>query len=173
MRIDSAIYDRVRLFRAPNSRHPKTGLHKRRFTYDELMGLNIDRIRELAAEPVGFDLGTVSATPPQLLADWQAAEAEVHAHRAVRAVAGVGPADRLNHDNLEFIRTDADDGERHTRLFRAAANLKEFNASPKLVHALLTEAALDSGLSHSEVRRQIDCGIAHADRPKAGIGGAP
>ena len=101
VRIDSAIYDRVRLLRAPNSRHPKTGLHKRRFTHDELMGLNIDRIRELAAEPVGFDLGTVSATPPQLLADWQAAEAEVHEHRAVCAVAGAGSAERLNRDTTE------------------------------------------------------------------------
>ena len=96
----------------------------------------------------------------------------MHEHRAFRAVAGVSSAERLNRDTLEFIRAGADDGERHTRLFRAAANLKEFNAPPKLVHALLTEAALDSGLSPSEVRRQIDCGIAHADRSKAGTGGA-
>ena len=35
--IDTGIYDKVRPFRAPNSRHPKTGLHKRRLTHDELM----------------------------------------------------------------------------------------------------------------------------------------
>ena len=31
--IDTGVYDRVRAFRAPNSRHPKTGLHKRRLSY--------------------------------------------------------------------------------------------------------------------------------------------
>src|SRR5262249_28738914 len=36
--IDGGVYDKVRAFRAPNSRHPKTGLHKRRLSHDELLG---------------------------------------------------------------------------------------------------------------------------------------
>ena len=35
--IDTSVYDRVRAFRAPNSRHPKTGLHKRRLEFGELL----------------------------------------------------------------------------------------------------------------------------------------
>ena len=42
--IDAGVYDRVRPFRAPNSRHPKTGLHKRRLTFDELLGLSLDAV---------------------------------------------------------------------------------------------------------------------------------
>src|SRR5262249_16017195 len=35
VKIDTGVYDKVRAFRAPNSRHPKTGLHKRRLSFDE------------------------------------------------------------------------------------------------------------------------------------------
>src|SRR5262249_46357837 len=35
--IDTGVYDKVRAFRAPNSKHPKTGRHKRRLSHDELM----------------------------------------------------------------------------------------------------------------------------------------
>ncbi|MEN6407226.1 MAG: DNA primase, partial [Thermoguttaceae bacterium] len=58
--IDTGVYDRVRAFRAPNSRHPKTGLHKRRLTFDELAG-PLDAILELAKTPAAFDI----LTPPQ------------------------------------------------------------------------------------------------------------
>ena len=34
--IDGGVYDKVRAFHAPNSRHPKTGLHKRALMLDEL-----------------------------------------------------------------------------------------------------------------------------------------
>jgi hypothetical protein len=39
---------------------------------------------------------------------------------------------------------------------------------PPLAHALLTEAALDSGLPPSEVRRQIDCGLEHSRQAQGG-----
>ncbi len=54
------------------------------------------------------------------------------------------------------------------RLFRAAANLAEFDGPPALAHALLTEAALDSGLTPSETRCAIDGGLAHARRQRDG-----
>src|SRR5262245_2563585 len=37
--VDGSIYSKCRLFRAPNSRHPKTGLYKRRLMLDELTHL--------------------------------------------------------------------------------------------------------------------------------------
>jgi len=49
-------------------------------------------------------------------------------------------------------------------LFSAAANLAELGCPPALAHELLTEAGRDAGLSPSEVRRQIDCGLRHRGR---------
>ena len=53
--IDASIYDKIRAFRAPNSRHPKTGRHKRRLTFDELLYLKATAIVKLAAEPEPFE----------------------------------------------------------------------------------------------------------------------
>ena len=46
--IDTKIYDNKRLFRIPNSKHEKTGLHKIMITYDELVNLKYDDIRSMA-----------------------------------------------------------------------------------------------------------------------------
>jgi hypothetical protein len=161
-----AIYDRVRAFRAPNSRHPKTGLHKRRLTVDELLGLNLDRIRMMAAAPSPFEMPSPTGRSQRLAAAWGAAEAAVAAEgeamktRAAAIVASGGP-DSLNRVTLELLRAGMPKGDRHRLLFSAAANLAEFGCPPRLAHALLTEAGLDMGLAPSDVRRQIDCGIEH------------
>jgi len=62
VQIDTGVYDKVRLFRAPNSRHPKTGLHKRQLSLDELTGLSIDGIMDLAGVPAPFDLPEPAVT---------------------------------------------------------------------------------------------------------------
>jgi hypothetical protein len=165
-KIDTGVYDKVRLFRAPNSRHPKTGLHKRRLSLKELLHLDADRIRQLAAAPEPFALPIVTAADPQAAADWQAAlqaverEAEAKAERRAALANG---APQLNRVTLDFIRDGADQGDRHRLLFSAAANLAEFGCSPALAHALLTEAALDSGLPPADVHRQIECGLKQAE----------
>jgi hypothetical protein len=161
--VDSGVYDKVRAFRAPNSRHPKTGLYKRRLSYDEVLNLSLDRILGLAEQPEPFDLPPAPAPSDRAQADW--AEAATRVQRAAelkiqRQLAGQGTPS-LNRTTLEFIRNGAEVGDRHRLLFSAAANLAEFGCTPELAHALLTEAALDSGLTPSEVRRQIDCGLQH------------
>jgi hypothetical protein len=163
--IDAGVYDKVRLFRAPNSRHPKTGLHKRRLTLDELLHLDAARVRHLAAVPEPFALPVVAAGDPQAAADWHAAAQAVEGEARVKAEwqhAVTNSTPRLNRVTLNFIRDGADQGDRHRLLFSAAANLAEFACPPALAHALLTEAALDSGLPPGEVRRQIECGLQHA-----------
>jgi hypothetical protein len=89
----------VRLFRAPNSRHPKTGLDKRRLTLDELLHLDAARVRQLAAAPEPFALPAVTAADPQAAADWQAAlltgEREAEASRP--RPAGGGPDHARGH----------------------------------------------------------------------------
>lgn len=167
--IDRGVYDRVRAFRAPNSRHPRTGLHKRRLALDELMGLSIDRIRDLARRPEPFDVPPPPPPIAQATTDWRDALATVQTESEAKARLHVAGAERtaLNRSTLEFIRDGASEGERHSRLFQAAANLAEFGCPGPLAHALLSEAALDSGLPPAEVRRQIECGLAHVGPPPA------
>ncbi|MBX3435308.1 MAG: DNA primase [Pirellulales bacterium] len=159
--IDAGVYDKVRAFRAPNSRHPKTGRYKRRFSFDELLGLRTAALVEWAAEPEPFDLPKPPATNDQAAADWLDAVRDVAqataAQRGRRAAAG-GSA-RLNRQTMEFIRDGATKGDRHRLLFSAAANLAELGCPPALAAELLTESALDSGLSPGDVRRQIQCGL--------------
>lgn len=162
--IDAGVYDRVRAFRAPNSRHPKTGLHKRRFALDELTGLSLERIVDLSREPAPFDLPEPAGTSEAAAADWQAAVAlvtrESEANAARRAAGNA--ATKLNRATLDYIRKGAALGDRHRLLFSAAANLAEFGCPPALAFALLEESALDSGLPPKDVRRGIECGLAAA-----------
>jgi hypothetical protein len=164
VKIDTSVYDKVRAFRAPNSRHPKTGLYKRRVFLHELIGLSLDGIRRLAEQPESFALPAAAATCEQAALDWRAAITAVHQQneeKARRCTAVANGMSTLNRQTLDFIRDGAEQGDRHRLVFSAAANLAEFRCPPALAHALLTEAALDCGLSPSDVRRQIECGFAH------------
>jgi hypothetical protein len=162
--VDGGVYDKVRAFRAPNSWHPKGKLYKRRLNHDELMHLTADRIRALAEKPEPFEVPAPAAASEVAAKDWAGAAAQVRqeaeAKRQRRSTTADGTA-RLNKLTLDFIRDGADQGDRHRLLFSAAANLAEFGCPPALAHALLTERALDSGLTPSDVRRQIECGLAH------------
>jgi len=168
--IDTGIYDAVRAFRAPNSRHPKTGLHKRRLPVDALMYLDAAAIMNLAKTPEPFDVPTPSASGRcngNIAADWNAAtehvrnQAEAKSQRRAAMAEGTA-APTLNRLTLAFIRDGADIGDRHRLLYSAARNLGEFECPPALAHALLTESALDSGLPPADVRRQIECGLKDA-----------
>jgi hypothetical protein len=173
--IDKSVYDKVRAFRAPNSKHPRTGLHKRRLSFDELLHLTPEAIRKLAVEPKPFDVLEVAAELAQAQQEWKACvleveqEAEAKSQCRKQAMAG---APQLNRLTLEFIRDGAAIGDRHRLLFSAAANLAEFGCPPALAHALLKESALDCGLPPAEVHRQIECGLKHVqlDTEKNGHG---
>jgi len=172
--IDSGVYDKVRAFRAPNSWHPKTGLHKRRLTFDELMGLKVTALVRMASEPGAFDVPVLPGTKTQAVDDWAAAvraveqEAKALAERRVALRESNGADATLNRQTREFLVEGAIAGDRHRLLFSAAANLAEFGCPPALAHALLSEPGLDSGLSPTEVRRQIDCGLEKRGLKKQG-----
>ncbi|WDQ16798.1 DNA primase small subunit domain-containing protein [Rhodopirellula sp. P2] len=153
--IDPSVYGKVQPLRAPNSRHGKTGRHKRILTFDELMHRKPSSIVTASAEPLEFDLPTEPDIDQRAVDDWHAAVAAMKRKaEAVKVIA----ADRseLNRSTLEFIQDGADQGDRHRLLYSAAANLAEFGCPTRLAHALLTEAALDSGLTPTDVRRAID-----------------
>ncbi|HEV2092844.1 MAG TPA: DUF3987 domain-containing protein [Rubrobacter sp.] len=52
---DAAVYDRNRLWRSPNTINGKTGLYKIPLTFDELLNLGMDEIKELARKPRHVD----------------------------------------------------------------------------------------------------------------------
>lgn len=166
--IDSVVYSKTRLFRAPNSKHPKTGLFKRRLSYGELMHLSAEAILDRARRPEPFELPAPTATSPTARDDWREAEGAVERRVVERRASYPADAPRLNALTLTFIKEGADEGERADRLFQAAANLGEFDCPPPLAHALLTEPGRDAGLTPSETERQIDCGLAHARRRREG-----
>ena len=159
--IDSGVYDKVRAFRAPNSRHPKTGHHKRRLTFDELLRLKTKAIVDSAMVPEPFDIPPQTQANDQAAADWfkvgEDVAASTTANRKRRLALNGSP--KLNQQTMEFIREGAPTGDRHRLLFSAAANLAEFDCPPALAHSLLTESALDSGLAPKDLRRQIECGL--------------
>ena len=162
----------MRAFRAPNSRHPKTGLHKRRLSARELMGLTHSRVAELAREPAPFDVPKVNAVVTDLEADWNEASEPVGRAQASRA--GRPHLGKLQRATTAFVRDGAAEGGRNVRLFRAAADLSEFAAvhrTDALIHALLTEPALDSGLTPTEVLREIACGFGRSRQQNTASGG--
>lgn len=158
VKIDPAVYCKVQPLRAPNSRHGKTGRHKRIVTVDELLHVKPAAIVAKSAEPLPFELPTEPAVCDRAMSDWLAASdfVEKQAEAAPRRDSN---RTELNRSTLEFIRDGAVEGDRHRLLYSAAANLAELGCSDRLAHALLTESALDSGLSPTDTRRAIDNGL--------------
>lgn len=170
VKIDTAIYDVNHIVRLPNTRHPRTGLFKRRIDSEALFKLDVPRIREHAKHPAGDGIPAVRSCPANLADDWRDAQRETASTteaRDARRGAGAGtPDERAPRYFLDLLRFGVDEGERHHTLFRCAAWLTEQGASPSLVAALLTETGRDVGLTPKDVDRQIACGIDHARRQR-------
>jgi hypothetical protein len=168
VKIDTSIYDIAHIIRLPNTRHPKTGLFKRRIDPDALFVLDVPRIRQHAQHPAGDGIPSLRSCPAQLAAGWHAAERETarvtEARSVVRRDAGATPDARAPRYFMDFMRFGTGEGERHVTLFRCAAWLTEKGAPPSLVTELLTEPGCDVGLTPKDVARQIQCGIEHAAR---------
>ena len=164
--VDEGIYDRVRAFRSPNSRHPKKGLHKRFVPPQQFAMLTLDDALVLASRPAPFQLCDVSGlgTLPALVAEWQAASEAVAARQVSfdqkkRDIATGVAITSVNRLTLDLIRGEpVAVGDRHRTIYSSARNLAEAGAPQHLVVELLREAALDTGLPPREVDRQIECG---------------
>jgi hypothetical protein len=171
--IDIGVYDKVRPFRAWNSRHPKTGLHKIRVELDALLVSSAAAIVRRAVEPVPFD-PPIPALSPSLASDWEKAARVVRRQVEERRARRAGPADAaVNALTRQLVvePVSVEVGDRHRRLFSAAANLAELGTIDDLILAILTEPGLDTGLPPREVERQIRTGIEHSRRQR-GEGGA-
>jgi hypothetical protein len=175
--IDEGVYNKVGLWRAPNSRHRKSGRYKVRLAPDDLPYLDAMRARLVAARPIRYELPPAShPPPPRLVADWDEAAGEVRERRGRVLRLGVADGRARSHVNpltRTLIRgpTDIEEGHRHPTIFSAAADLAEFPTKEDLIVAILLEPGLDTGLPESEVAREIRCGIAEAgDGRRAGGG---
>lgn len=164
--IDRGVYDKVRAFRSPNSRHPATGKHKRMIPAEHLLRCSLESILELASRPAPFDFTMPAALNPDLAQAWgwamqQAGELHRQETRQPREHA------TINRMTWDFIRGGAEPGDRHRLLFSSAANLEEFPTKEALIHALLKKPGEETGLSPADVARQIQCGIEHVrgDQP--------
>lgn len=155
--IDAAIYSKVQPLRAPNSKHGKTGRHKRFVTSDELLKVKPSAIGASAAEPIEYEPPDAPEIDERAVADWRAACESVN--RQAEAIETVG-ANRteLNLSTFDVIDGDAE-SPRRTAVYSAAANLAEFGCSLRLALALLTPGGLDCGLPPADVRRAIENGI--------------
>jgi hypothetical protein len=173
--VDAGVYGRLQLWRAPNSKHGRSGYHKVKIEPEDLLRLDADRIRRLASGPVPYDWPVSASATSRLMADWAEAVHQVHTEQlqqARRETAGGEVRDRINPLSRTLITdpTSIKVGERHRTIFSAAANMAEFLIDD-LIFAVLTEPALDTGLSVAEVRRQIRCGIDHAHHQRPTEGG--
>lgn len=168
--IDTSVFDIAHIIRLPNTRHPRTGLFKRRIDADDLFRLDIGGIRKHARHPAGDGIPAVRTCPAQLAADWHDAgrvtARATGARDARRGACARTPDERAPRYFLDLDRFGVGEGERHQTLFRCAAWLTEQGAPPPLVAALLTEPGRDVGLAPADVDRQIRCGIEHARRQR-------
>lgn len=68
--IDSAIYDVNRLFRLPDTQHPKSGLFKVELTWEEFSTLDISAHRRLAEKPRGLTFAPHDLEPIDSLVEY-------------------------------------------------------------------------------------------------------
>lgn len=174
--VDPTIYDKQRILRLPNTRHPKTGRFKRLLTAEELFGLTVEGIVALAQRPCCEFPTEAGPCPEQLPKDWADAEREAIENESVRKEKYSGefvPDAKAPRYVEDFLRGDVVAGDekqgRHVMTFRVAAWLTEQGAPPSLVHALCTNPALDLKLLPKDVRRQIECGIEFARKKRKGL----
>ncbi len=178
--IDEGVYDRVQLWRAVNSRHHRTGRFKVKVDVDDLLYLNADQVRRLAAGPIPYDLLAPTSAALRLVADWNEVAGTVRVERQeygqqARRNAANGEARSRINPLTRVLLTDPTSiriGERHETIFSAAADLASYSTVGDLVVALLMTPGLDTGLPPKEVARQILCGIERARHQSRVEGGA-
>jgi len=168
VKIDAQIYDRQRLFRLPNTRHPRTGLYKRFLDPDDLDRVNVAGILDAAKHPAGFDVKCPEDGCEQLADDWQDAERIALSDNALSptgrrvAPAGSPVVPKFVRDFIGF--GDVQEPGRAVTLWKCAAALAEAGTPPAVVFGLLAEPAEKSGLDPAEVEKQLRAGIEHGAR---------
>ena len=159
--IDRAIYSAVQPFRLPNSRHPKTGLFKRRLTVKQFALFTADELRSLATRPGAFTPKRPAVVPSRLVTDWQWADAEgMRAHRPARPRGKSGAkgmiGNMIGHDDdmARFFAFDIP-ADLPALLTRVAKRLRAAGATPEQAAFLLTESATTKSMAPGAVDKIV------------------
>lgn len=161
VKIDTAIYERSRLFRCPNTRHAKTGLYKIPFTYLELTTFyTLEKILETAKVPRSVEpVPDVYRVPWEKLAGLASAFTPLPLSRKDGDASGLKPdandANRLRRATRDFIQHGAERGERNNRLFQAVCDCVHCGWSRRAVDSLFIDVARQTGLTLNETTTTI------------------
>ena len=133
--IDTKIYDATRIFRLPNSLNSKSNLYKIPVSYQEIMELSDDQVRDLAKEPRSNWKPPTGYNPKynHKLSDlWNSITS-----REVVVSLGV--------ENLEGFFAPAMEGNRNTQYYKQAVMLLEKGLYPEAVYQIIQNANVASG----------------------------
>ena len=167
--IDTSLYRTLQPLRAPNSRHEESGLFKVSMTLEEFLDLSLGEIQELATQPRVFvPTPLVHAPLPILVELWMHAEqvASIAPYRGERDARNGGEDARIWQSTWQFLIGGAPDGERAVAMFRAAANLSDFETVEDLIWALFDRATRLCGLPPSEAAAHIDSALRRAEEAR-------
>lgn len=172
-KIDVNVYKSLASLRAPNTPHDRSGLYKVLLPHEQLDRLGADGVTAMARSPRPFVMPSWRMKPVPVFVDlWRwACHAEVS--EAARITAAIDGERRIYADTLEFVAHGAPEGQRGTRLFRAAMNLLDFEAPERLLRALLEPAARLSGYRPEECDAQINGAIAAHERQSSASNASP
>ena len=133
--IDTKIYDATRIFRLPNSLNSKSNLYKIPVSYQEIMELSDEQIRDLAKDPRSNWKPPTGYNPKynNKLADlWNSITS-----REIVVSLGV--------ENLEGFFAPAMEGNRNTQYYKQAVMLLEKGLYPEAVYQIIQNANVASG----------------------------
>ncbi len=123
LHLDRDIYDALRLWRVPNTRHGKSNLYKIPLTVEEVFDLSAKQIKELARKPRRLSRPEVKIEPiPPLMALWKQTTEP-----------NSGPRTEPGDQEGDIIRG----GERNTRMTSRAGSLRQLGLSEEAILAVL------------------------------------
>ena len=175
--IDPVVYDKVRLWRCPNTRNSKTGLFKIQLSHSELTELSLDEILEMAKTPRQGWIPTASAMPEaerfwkeavdvwgmmdSLVSELQERVNREGVKSQTQQLPGSGEiVPRLRRDTLEYLQHGAERGERNSRLFQAVCDCKACGWPAEAVWSAMVDVARGTGLPIREIEETIRKGMA-------------
>lgn len=179
VKIDTAIYDPVRLFRAPNTKHPKSGKYKIPLHPAELVAYRLFTIQAVADKPRPRADWTADVKPTEAAANfWRAAAGAVDdwtpttpkteqtecsdkpdkptcclCEKQILTTGETVP--RLRRATRDFLFVGPLEGERNNGLFQAVCDCVRCGWSATVVWSLFPDIGRKLGLSRSEVEATI------------------
>lgn len=130
--IDTAIYDKTRIFRLANTIHGKTGLHKIELYPFEASSINIEEIRKWAKEPRGrLDIET----------DYDASDklTELYQEDLIKPKTNSNKSNAKTKICMETLMRGRDEGDRDDVGVRVVSHLRQSGLTMKMIWVALEE----------------------------------